>query len=156
MNALAHRLPVAFGVLLLPLCSACSHDGAGGRLRDDLRTIAPSGVALVVQAAECESRESELRVLAGEIPNLPIVFLDPRASDGRSGMRERIESLFPAARHTRLHVERPEALLAAGVAETPALIAWADTSERLEVLTLRADLRNLRDAVRWSRARRYP
>lgn len=143
----------SMGALFLVAWLTCR----GRSLEEDplssLRALAPSGVAVVVQSAECESRASELRLLARELPGVPVLHLEPISAPTSDRLLQLLDSLFPRSTNPRVRTTSAAALANAGVASTPSLLAWADSSTAVEVQALRADQKGLRQLVRWARAR---
>lgn len=130
------------------LAVAC-HSAAVDDPLSVLRASAPSGVAIVLQSADCASREGELRVLAREVPQLHVLLLQSSVRSGDAG-EQMVDAIFSDQSFQRFSTRNGPALVALGVAATPALVAWHAPADSVTVVVLEPDRSNLRDAVRWA------
>jgi hypothetical protein len=114
-----------------------------------LRASAPAGVAIVLQSADCASREDELRVMAREVPHLHVLLLHSSRRAGDAG-EQMVEQIFAARSFRRFSTRNGRALVQLGVSATPALVAWRAPEDSVTVVVLESDRSNMREAVRWA------
>jgi hypothetical protein len=114
-----------------------------------LRAAAPSGIAVVLQTADCASREGELRVVTREVSELHVVLLHSSKREGSAGL-DMVKSVFSTHADRVISTRAGRTLVQRGVSATPALLAWSAHTDSVVVVVLEPDRSNLRDAIRWA------
>ncbi len=103
--------------------SACQPSLESTPLVRSLQSTGAKGIAVVVQQDDCESRSSELKILASRLPNAPVIVLRMRGAPVNSWERS-VKTIFPEARHAYHITDNGALLVRLGVSATPAVIEW--------------------------------
>lgn len=129
------------------LLVACSPSTRPDQFEEALLSSGSVGVAVVVQQGDCESRSTELRMLASRLPNVAIVLLRTRGA-AESTWEQTVREIFPESKH-RYHVTSNGArLVKLGVSATPAVLQWSGEAPQLRGTPLSLDRPKLISQIR--------
>lgn len=110
--------------------AACQPSLESTPLVRSLQSTGASGIAVVIQQDDCESRSSELKILASRLPNAPVVLLRTRGAPVNSWERS-VKAIFPESRHTYHVIDNAALLVRLGVSATPAVIEGNTSSAQI-------------------------